>query len=186
MAWNRGCSGAWSRTHQSWMTSTSQNVFKPQNVLKLLNVFKVPVPQTVLRYSTSGGLNVEWVCRFAVEPITHFASKEGQTSLLRRFTHCLRSPKRLHGRFGQNHENMFCSLFNSCKLLKCEFERTFCASFSLKCRRCPRNVLARLEWHENVLATPLATPPDQFLVKNTEWPRWHGSGSRKPGVVSVW
>lgn len=101
--------------------------------------------------STSGGLNVEWVCRFAVEPITHFASKEGQTSLLRRFTHCLRSPKRLHGRFGQNHENMFCSLFNSCKLLKCEFEtkcefeRTFCASFSLKCRRCPRNVLARLE-----------------------------------------
>ena len=122
MAWNRGCSGAWSRTHQSWMTSTSQNVFKPQNVLKLLNVFKVPVPQTVLRYSTSGGLNVEWVCRFAVEPITHFASKEGQTSLLWRFTHCLRSPKRLHGRFGQNHENMFCSLFNSCKLLKCEFE----------------------------------------------------------------
>ena len=80
---------------------------------------------------------------------------------------------------------MFCSLFNSCKLLKCEFERTFCASFSLKCRRCPRNVLARLEWHENVLATPLATPPDQFLTKNTEWPRCPGSGSRKPGGVKV-
>ena len=131
--------------------------------------------------STSGGLNVEWVCRFAVEPITHFASKEGQTSLLRRFTHCLRSPKRLHGRFGQNHENMFCSLFNSCKLLKCEFE-TVSGQFVHPNPRFPRNA-------EFPRLNSLVTPPDSFFAEFPGFPRnaeFLGYGNHKPVVVSLW
>ena len=90
----------------------------------------------------------------------------------------LRFSKRLHERSGQNYETCFvvCST-SCCTSFRKEFERTVCASISLKCRRFLECA------HRMVSLRPPAPPLDLFwaeCARNGEWSRYAPCYASRP------